>query len=160
MEPGGSKDRTRPVSYGNGRRITSGSRYPLGTATTAALSAVEQALWDISGKACELPVYKMLGGFFRDKIKVYGSGYLAQPSHFDLDKAPLVESCKATVDAGFSAIKITPQPDDWQKKTAKQIFRDSVERVRRVREAGGRTVHKQGTASGIGVKRSGPYPPA
>ena len=37
-----------------------GSRYPLGTATMSALSAVEQALWDISGKACGLPVYKML----------------------------------------------------------------------------------------------------
>ena len=51
-----------------------GSRYPLGTSTMAALSAVEQALWDISGKACGLPVYKMLGGPTRDRIKVYASG--------------------------------------------------------------------------------------
>ena len=37
----------------------------------AALSAVEIALWDIAGKALDVPVYRLLGGKFRDRIRVY-----------------------------------------------------------------------------------------
>src|SRR6187401_1966202 len=37
----------------------------------AVLSAIETALWDIAGKALNLPVYQLLGGKFRDKIRVY-----------------------------------------------------------------------------------------
>ena len=37
----------------------------------AVLSAIEIALWDIAGKALNLPVYRLLGGKFRDKIRVY-----------------------------------------------------------------------------------------
>jgi galactonate dehydratase len=37
----------------------------------AVLSAVETALWDIAGKALGVPVYQLLGGKFRDKIRVY-----------------------------------------------------------------------------------------
>ena len=114
-----------------------GSRYPLGTATLSALSAVEQALWDIAGKAAGLPVYKMLGGPFRRKVKVYASGYLAQPLHFFKDGAGLVESAKAVVEQGFSALKITPQPDDWKNKSPNRILADSIDRVREVREAVG-----------------------
>src|SRR3954465_1270441 len=37
----------------------------------AVLSAIETALWDLAGKALQLPVYQLLGGKFRDKIRVY-----------------------------------------------------------------------------------------
>ena len=37
----------------------------------AVLSAIEIALWDIAGKALGLPVYQLLGGKFRDKVRVY-----------------------------------------------------------------------------------------
>src|SRR5690606_34883925 len=37
----------------------------------AVLSAVETALWDLAGKALGVPVYQLLGGKFRDKIRVY-----------------------------------------------------------------------------------------
>ncbi len=114
-----------------------GSRYPLGTATMAALSAVEIALWDIAGKACGLPIYKMLGGPFRDKVRVYASGYLAQPRHFDLEGPPLVEAAKDVVSRGFTALKITPQPDNYKTLSPAEVLRESVERVRQVREAVG-----------------------
>ena len=114
-----------------------GSRYPMGTATMAALSAVEQALWDIAGKACGLPVYKMLGGPARDRIKLYASGYLAQPRHFDLPGDDLVGSCKRVVEAGFKGVKFTPQPDDYASKSPHQVLSDAIERVRSVREAVG-----------------------
>ena len=37
----------------------------------AVLSAIEIALWDIAGKALNVPVYQLLGGKFRDRIRVY-----------------------------------------------------------------------------------------
>src|SRR5512137_1438499 len=40
----------------------------------AAVSAIEMALWDIAGKASGLPVYKLLGGKVRDKVRVYNGG--------------------------------------------------------------------------------------
>ncbi|MSU73326.1 MAG: mandelate racemase/muconate lactonizing enzyme family protein [Opitutus sp.] len=115
-----------------------GSRYPLGTATMGALSAVEQALWDIAGKACGLPVYRMLGGPFRKKLRLYASGYLCQRSHFFSEGgSTLVEGAKAVVAAGYTAMKFTPQPDDYQGKSSSAILRESIERVRSVREAVG-----------------------
>jgi L-alanine-DL-glutamate epimerase-like enolase superfamily enzyme len=88
-----------------------GARYPLGTATTAALSAVEHALWDISGKACGVPVYRMLGDAFREKIRVYGSTYLIHPANFEEgDLKAFGDACAMAREKGFTAIKITPQP--------------------------------------------------
>jgi len=115
-------------------------RYPLGTAELSALSAVEQALWDISGKACGLPVYKMLGGPTRDRVRVYASSYLCQPRHFDLPGADLVDACQQRVQQGFTAVKFTPQPDDYAAKSPEQIHCDAVERVRAVREALGPSI--------------------
>jgi len=46
----------------------------------AVLSAIETALWDIAGKALNLPVYQLLGGKFRDKIRVYCDTALYQRS--------------------------------------------------------------------------------
>jgi len=114
-----------------------GLRYPLGTAELAALSAVEQALWDISGKACGLPVHKMLGGPTRDRIRLYASGYLCQPRHFDLPGDDLAAACKMRAEEGFTAGKFTPQPDDFKGKSPDYIHRAAVDRVAAVREAVG-----------------------
>ncbi|MBU6360461.1 MAG: mandelate racemase/muconate lactonizing enzyme family protein, partial [Chloroflexi bacterium] len=40
----------------------------------SAVSAIEMALWDIAGKAAGVPVYKLLGGKVRDKVRVYNGG--------------------------------------------------------------------------------------
>ena len=45
----------------------------------SAVSAIEMALWDIAGKAAGVPVYKLLGGKVRDKVRVY-NGALRFPS--------------------------------------------------------------------------------
>jgi L-alanine-DL-glutamate epimerase-like enolase superfamily enzyme len=42
----------------------------------SAVSAIEMALWDIAGKAAGVPVYKLLGGKVRDKVRVYNGGPL------------------------------------------------------------------------------------
>ena len=69
----------------------------------AVLSAVEAALWDLTGKALGLPVYQLLGGKFRDKIRVYLDTALYQ---FQLPTPEkFAESAKKAVDMGFTAVK-------------------------------------------------------
>lgn len=49
------------------------TRFPGGLVVNAAISGIEHALWDIAGKAAGLPVYMLLGGKCREKIRVYQS---------------------------------------------------------------------------------------
>ena len=78
------------------------------------LTAVETALWDLAGKALGLPVYQLLGGKFRDKIRVYCDTALYQ------SKLPTPKDfADAAVNAkkmGFSAMKFDlDQRDDPHK---------------------------------------------
>lgn len=69
----------------------------------AVLTAVETALWDLAGKALGLPVYQLLGGKFRDKIRLYMDTALYQsrlPEPQDFAMA-----AKEAVDMGFTAVK-------------------------------------------------------
>ncbi|MGI9174355.1 MAG: mandelate racemase/muconate lactonizing enzyme family protein [Rhodothermales bacterium] len=69
----------------------------------AVLTAVETALWDLAGKALGVPVYQLLGGKFRDRIRVYMDTALYQsnlPTPEDF-----AESARNAVDMGFTAIK-------------------------------------------------------
>ena len=52
--------------------------YRGGPILTSALSGVDQALWDIKGKALGVPVYELLGGPTRDRVRVYA--HAARPS--------------------------------------------------------------------------------
>ena len=48
-----------------------GSRFPGGSILNAAISGIEHALWDIKGKVLGVPVYELIGGKCRDKVRVY-----------------------------------------------------------------------------------------
>jgi len=69
----------------------------------AVLSAVETALWDLTGKALGLPVYQLLGGKFRDKIRVYCDTALYRANSPTPDK--FAESAMKAVNMGFNAVK-------------------------------------------------------
>ena len=74
----------------------------------AVLTAVETALWDLAGKSLGLPVYQLLGGKFRDKIRLYMDTALYQsrlpePEDFAI-------AAKEAVDMGYTAVKFDLDP--------------------------------------------------
>ena len=60
----------------------------------SALSGIEHALWDISGKAVGLPVYMLLGGKVRDRIRVYQSAGGNEPQQVAEAPKRLVEEVR------------------------------------------------------------------
>jgi len=93
-----------------------------------AVSSLEQAMWDIVGKALGAPVYNLLGGPCRDKILVYANGWTSGAK----DAAELARRAAVLVERGFKAIKFYPFP--FGRPTADKA---AVENVRAVREAVG-----------------------
>ena len=71
-------------------------------ATTAAISAIDIALWDIRGKLLGLPIYQLLGGPVRDRIGLYCHPY--KPTSVETITASATE----IVAAGFQAFKLDP----------------------------------------------------
>lgn len=98
-----------------------------------ALSGIEQALWDIAGKAVGQPVYNLLGGPCRQKIRVYANGWSYKMQKPD-DFARAAESVART---GFTAMKFDPLPRPWRTYVPKEHIRHSVEVLRAVRDAVG-----------------------
>jgi L-alanine-DL-glutamate epimerase-like enolase superfamily enzyme len=71
----------------------------------SAVSAIEMALWDIAGKAAGLPVYKLLGGKVRDKVRVYNGAVRFPMTGFSPeDYAENMAKMKAAAE-GFTIIK-------------------------------------------------------
>tara|TARA_A100001011_G_scaffold94084_1_gene99017 strand:- start:5164 stop:6441 length:1278 start_codon:yes stop_codon:yes gene_type:complete len=69
----------------------------------AVLTAVETALWDLAGKSLGLPVYQLLGGKFRDKIRVYMDTALYQSKLPDPED--FANAAKEAVNMGYTAVK-------------------------------------------------------
>src|SRR5437879_11279208 len=70
--------------------------YRGGPVLTSALSGIDMALWDIKGKALGVPVYELLGGPTRGKVRVY-------------TQARTPDDVKKGLAAGFTAFKTGPQ---------------------------------------------------
>lgn len=71
---------------------------------TTAISAIDIALWDIKGKALGKPIYDLLGGKFRDSIRLYANGWFGGCSTPD----QFAEAAKKVVATGHDAIKLDP----------------------------------------------------
>ena len=87
-----------------------------------AIAGVDIALWDIKGKAANLPVYKLLGGA-RNTVPCYVTGGYYQDGKTVSD---LVHECETYADMGYRAIKL---------KIGHVSVEEDVERVRAVRES-------------------------
>ena len=79
-------------------------------ALTMAISGVEIALWDIAGKALGAPVYKLLGGKHRDRIRVYCDFHAAEED----EPQAYANRAKALVAQGFTALKMDADLPGWR----------------------------------------------
>lgn len=83
------------------------SFWRLGVIGISAVSGIELALWDIFGKSLGLPVWRLLGGQVRDRVKVYthlGLGDM-RAVYETLDAEPLVQRAAEVVAKGYRALK-------------------------------------------------------
>ena len=105
------------------------TRFPGGLVVNAAMSGIEHALWDIAGKAAGLPVYMLLGGKCREKIRVYQSAGGGEPRQVADDAKRLVEKY------GYTAVKMSPHQNDSNARPYNYVTRMAGQRVGAVREA-------------------------
>ena len=107
------------------------SRFPGGSVVNAAISGIEHALWDIAGKAAGVPVYRLLGGKCRDRIRVYQSCGGATPEAIAAHARQLVDQY------GYTALKMAPHPPNSDQLPWAAVVRQAGERLAAVREAVG-----------------------
>jgi len=101
-----------------------------------AISGIEQALWDIVGKACGQPVYNLLGGKYREKIRVYANGW----SYGMKEPEDYARAAEKVVKAGFTAMKFDPLPAPWRTYIPKEHEKHAIRVVKAIRDAVGPVV--------------------
>ncbi|MGN6490704.1 MAG: galactonate dehydratase [Agriterribacter sp.] len=102
-----------------------GGFYRGGPILMSAISGIDQALWDIKGKALNRPVYDLLGGAVRNKMKIYGWIGGDKPSN-------IAEAARKRLDAGFTAVKMNGTAEmEWI--DTPQKIQEAVERAAAVR---------------------------
>jgi galactonate dehydratase len=107
-------------------------QYQGGATVMTAISGVEIALWDIIGKACGQPVYRLLGGRCHRGIPAYANGWYGG-AHTPAEYA---DRARAAVARGYRALKFDPFETAW-KDLSREEAEAAVERVAAVREAVG-----------------------
>jgi galactonate dehydratase len=105
------------------------SRFPPGALMLAAISAIDHCLWDISAKALGVPVYQLLGGNARERVKVYAGVYTAPDPAAARD-----EFDKLHAEWGISAFKLSPYRIDMHRHRWGEVVRTSAEYFRKLRE--------------------------
>ncbi|MBU8567187.1 galactonate dehydratase [Virgibacillus pantothenticus] len=110
--------------------------YRGGPILMSAIAGIDQALWDIKGKYYNAPIYQLLGGKCRDKIKVYSWIGGDRPSE-------VVTAAKEVVDQGFTALKMNAT-EELQYIDSHQKMDQVIERISAVRDAVGSSI-------GIGI---------
>ena len=122
--------------------IFRGPRYRGGPMLMSALSAIEIALWDILGKAVGLPIWRLLGGRARDRVRLYcHEGYLGRISHrkkrrFKDDEEEIALWKQKKLD-GWTCIKGGFFPVKNKAVNFREAIREGVEHLAKVREAVG-----------------------
>jgi galactonate dehydratase len=104
-----------------------------GNVVSGAISAVDIALWDIKGQKLQAPIWDLLGGRCRDKVRLHllMGGGTAEDVH---------RKAKEAAAEGFTAIKFDPLPAGFQNMTLDGLVATAVEQVAAAREAVGREV--------------------
>jgi len=102
-----------------------------GNSIGGAISAIDMALWDIKGKRLQAPVWDLLGGRVRHKIR----GIAQRVDCSSPETA--IRDAKKWQDEGFTALKFTPLPSDWPDRAYGRVLKHGVEIVAAIREAVG-----------------------
>ena len=121
------------------QRMKKGSFYRGGAIMDSALAGIDQALWDIKGKALGVPVYQLLGGQVRDRVRIYGhigaagseDGHTHAPVSTDIKE--LLASADAQMARGLTALKFCPA-DGLEHIDTPEELKKIVARVTAVRE--------------------------
>ncbi|WP_022891287.1 galactonate dehydratase [Agromyces subbeticus] len=109
--------------------LTKGGFYRGGPVLSSAVAGIDQALWDIAGKARSLPVYDLLGGPVRERVRIYGWIGGDRPDE-------LADHARRQIDGGLTAVKMNGSGELTAIDTPART-RDIVQRVEAVRVAVG-----------------------
>ncbi len=103
-----------------------------GEVAMSGIALVEMACWDIVGKALNQPVYRLMGGAVRQKIKAYANGW------YTVERTPeeFAKAAKAVVARGYEAAKLDPFGSGFYELDRKERMR-SISLVEAVRDAVG-----------------------
>lgn len=105
-----------------------GGFYRGGPVLMSALSGLDQALWDLNGKAAGMPAWQMLGGKVRDKVRAYA--WIGGDRPHEIGAA-----AQARKEQGFSAVKMNATADlDWI--GTPKLFDEVIERVQAAQAQG------------------------
>ncbi|MDB5349939.1 MAG: hypothetical protein JWN86_1186 [Planctomycetota bacterium] len=107
-------------------------QYQGGSTVMTAISGVEIALWDIIGKACGQPVYRLLGGRCHPRIPAYANGWYGGAT----SPGDYAERAGQAVALGYRALKFDPFGTAWKTLDPEQTD-EAVERVAAVRRTVG-----------------------
>ena len=83
--------------------------WKLGVIGMSAISGIEHAMWDILGKSLDTPVWQLLGGKVRDKVKIYthlGMGDMKAVYRDTMNVSGLTDHAQKLVDLGYTAFKV------------------------------------------------------
>lgn len=111
-----------------------GSRFPGGSVVNAAISGIDHALWDIKGKALGVPVWQLLGGKVRDRVRVYQNPGGRTPEEIGERALALRERY------GYTAFKIGPHPPGSEGMPWNRVVREAAARLEGIRKAVGEDV--------------------
>lgn len=101
-----------------------------GTALCGAISAVDIALWDIKGKHFGVPIWELLGGNCRDKIRLHLLGGGNTPE-------TMFDAARTAVEEGFTALKFDPLVGGFQDMAVDRLVKTARDIVAAAREGGG-----------------------
>ncbi len=111
-----------------------GGFFPAQRILTAAISAIDIALWDIKGKALNVPIYELLGGLARDKVVCYphigGHG---------MEITPMVEAAQAKVEQGWKFVRYG-LPHNGKIFEPRPSVLTAIQQMQAIREAVGKDI--------------------
>ena len=104
-----------------------------GRLATTALSGIDIALWDLKGKILGQPVFRLLGGAHRKRLRVYANGWYTNPGSPEQN----AEEAKRVVAMGYTAMKFDPFGQQNYYTISPGEAQQAEDRVAAVREAVG-----------------------